>query len=63
MTTQPKKCGRPKGAKQTNTYRFMILDTDTDEKQHFFSTADILDEIGIPATTVKFIGAEFLLKN
>ncbi len=57
-TTEPKKSGRPKGAKQTNTYRFMVLDKDTNEKHHFFSTSDILDEIGIPATTVFY-----MLKN
>jgi len=28
---QPKKSGRPKGAKQSSTYRFMVLDTDTNE--------------------------------
>ena len=59
MTTQPqpqpKKCGRPKGSKLNTTYRFMILDTDTNEKHHFFSTGDILDELGIPATTVFYM--------
>jgi len=54
-TQQPKKFGRPKGAKHSRTYRFMVLDTDTNEKYHFFSTGEIADEIGIPPPTVFYM--------